>query len=409
MPAAPIAAQNRLPPQTSWPDVWLLTLCGIVAAFHVGKVPPALPLLRAEIGFGLAAAGWVLSTINLIGMTLGMVAGLLADRIGPRRTMLAGLAVLALADLAGSFASSVAAILLGRFVEGIGFFAVVVAAPTLILGATTPANQKLTMGLWSCYMPAGIALMMVMAPPLLDLLGWRGLWIVNGGLILLCLLALLLRGDRLSGQAAAVRPPLWPSVRQTFAARGPLLLAASFGTYAFAYLAVIGFLPTYMIEQRGIPVAAAGLLAALVVAANVVGNLAAGPLQARGAKRWVLIAIAAIAMGLCAPVIFGEGIGDEWRYLACLAFSAVGGLAPGALFASVPHNVPHPSLIATTSGLMMQGSNTGSTLGPPALALLVTWSGGWQPGAWLLCAALGLCVIAAFCLSRSENRRRAMR
>jgi hypothetical protein len=55
---------------------------------------------------------------------------------------------------------------------------------------------------------------------------------------------------------------------------------------------------------------------------------------------------------------------------------------------------------------MMQGSNTGSTLGPPILALLVTWTGGWQAGAWLLCGMLGLCVIAAFAVGRNERRRR---
>jgi MFS family permease len=395
--------------RTLWPDVWLLTLAGIVAAFHIGKVPPALPLLRAELDFDLTAAGWVLSTINLIGMSMGMIAGLLSDKVGARRALLGGLAVLALADVAGSFASSVAMILLGRFAEGIGLFAVVVSAPPLILRATTTADQKLTMGLWGCYMPAGTAAMMLMAPPLLNAVGWRGLWVANGALALLCLLALLWRGEHNLGFARPAMRPLWHSVRETFSGRGPLLLAASFGTYAFAYLALTGFLPTYLIEQRGIDAATAGLLTAAVVGANIIGNLAAGPLQARGAARWLLIAIAAASMALCSLLIFNENAGNLWRYIACLVFSAVGGLAPGALFASVPHNAPLPTLIATTSGLMMQGSNIGSTLGPPALALLVTTTGTWSSGAWLLCIALALCVTAAFLLGRSEKHRPSSR
>jgi nitrate/nitrite transporter NarK len=203
--------------------------------------------------------------------------------------------------------------------------------------------------------------------------------------------------------------PLWHSVRDTFGSPGPLLLAASFGTYAFAYLALTGFLPTYLVEQRGIDAATAGLLTAAVVAANIIGNLAAGPLQARGAARWLLIAIAAASMALCSLLIFNENASNLWRYIACLVFSAAGGLAPGALFASVPHNAPLPSLIATTSGLMMQGSNIGSTLGPPALALLVTTTGTWGSGAWLLCIMLTLCVTAAFLLGRSEKHRASSR
>jgi MFS family permease len=161
-----------------------------------------------------------------------------------------------------------------------------------------------------------------------------------------------------------------------------------------------------MVEERGIDPAIAGLLTAAVVAANIIGNLASGPLQAHGAPRWSLIAVAAASMGLCSLLIFDESAGDLSRYAACLIFSAAGGMAPGALFASVPHNAPRPSLIATTSGLMMQGSNIGSTLGPPALALLVTASGTWQSGAWLLCGMLTSCVIAAFMLGRSEKHRR---
>jgi MFS family permease len=390
--------------RTSWPDVWLFTLAGIVAAFHIGKVPPALPAMRAELQFDLAAAGWVLSTVNLIGMSLGMAAGLFADRIGPRRAMLGGLAILALADIAGSFAHSVEGILLGRFAEGLGLFAIIVSAPPLIVRGTKPSDQKLAMGLWGAYMPIGTATMMVLAPALLAMLSWRGLWIANGVLALLCLTTLAVRGQREAHATPAMAQPLWHAVRETVA-RGPLLLGASFGTYAFAYLALVGFLPTYMVEQRGLDAGAAGLLTALVVAANIIGNVASGPLQTRGARRWALIAAAALAMALSSIVIFNESIGDPWRYLACLMFSAAGGMAPGALFASVPYNAPRPSLIATTSGLMMQGSNTGSTLGPPALALLVTWSGTWQSGAWLLCAMLVLCICAAFWLGRSEIRR----
>ena len=39
----------------------------MVAAFHVGKVPPALPSIREELDASLGQAGWLLSTINLAG------------------------------------------------------------------------------------------------------------------------------------------------------------------------------------------------------------------------------------------------------------------------------------------------------------------------------------------------------
>ncbi len=407
MKQPPTATQNSASPSaTPWVDIALLLGAGIVAAFHVGKVPPSLPLLRAELGFGLTTAGWVLSTVNIVGMIIGMAAGLLADRIGARRLLLAGLALLAVADVAGSLAQDVLAIILGRFLEGIGFFAVVVAAPPSILRLATARDAKLGMALWSTYMPAGTATMMVIAPFLLQSIGWRGLWLANGALAVLCLLALLRRGHRPTAHGHARIDDLWQSIRATLAARGPLLLALCFGTYTFCWMALVGFLPTYMIEQRGIAAGTAGLLTAAVVAANIVGNLGSSPLQALGVPRWALIALAVLAMAIGTIVAFDETASDIWRYIGCLAFSAIGGLGPGALFASVPHNAPRPALIGATGGLMMQGSNLGSTLGPPALALVVTALGGWHQGAWLLCAVLAASAAGAFLLGRSEAARR---
>ena len=44
----------------------MLVAARMVAAFHVGKIPPAVPSVRAELGAILRQAGWLLSTVNLI-------------------------------------------------------------------------------------------------------------------------------------------------------------------------------------------------------------------------------------------------------------------------------------------------------------------------------------------------------
>jgi nitrate/nitrite transporter NarK len=109
-------------------------------------------------------------------------------------------------------------------------------------------------------------------------------------------------------------------------------------------------------------------------------------------------------MGACIALIFAERLPDGLRYAACIAMAACGGLAPGALFASVPHNAPAPSLIGATNGLMLQGANLGNTIGPPLLALIVSASGQWSSGAYLLWASLALCGACAFGLRAVERR-----
>jgi MFS family permease len=85
------------------PDL-LVILAGVTAALHVGKLPPALPLLREALGVTLLQAGFLLSLVQ-VGRhdAAGCWSGLAADGLGLRRSVLAGLVTLALASAAGWF------------------------------------------------------------------------------------------------------------------------------------------------------------------------------------------------------------------------------------------------------------------------------------------------------------------
>ncbi|MFZ9416764.1 MAG: MFS transporter, partial [Alphaproteobacteria bacterium] len=152
---------------------------GVVAAFHIGKAPAALPVLRAELGLTLAESAWVISAFNVLGVATGMALGALADRLGHRRVVLAGFALLAVAGAAGAMARGPGGLLAARFAEGLGFMAVVVAVPALVRAFARPRDLGLALGFWSTYMPAGMAGMLALAPLALAPWGWRGLWLAN--------------------------------------------------------------------------------------------------------------------------------------------------------------------------------------------------------------------------------------
>ena len=71
---------------------WVIVLAGVCAALHVGKLPPALPVLQATLEISLVQASFLLSALQIAGMTLGLAVGLAADGIGLRRSMLVDLA-----------------------------------------------------------------------------------------------------------------------------------------------------------------------------------------------------------------------------------------------------------------------------------------------------------------------------
>src|SRR6478752_3049852 len=147
--------------RTPWPLVGLLVVAGIVAAFHVGKVPPALPSIRAELGATLSQAGWLLSTVSLVTALGGMAIALTADRLGHRRLIILGTALCLAASLFGAMSGSIETLIAARIFEGLGFITVVVAIPTLLLRIAAPRDQRLAMAFWTTYMPAGAGSMML--------------------------------------------------------------------------------------------------------------------------------------------------------------------------------------------------------------------------------------------------------
>ena len=103
--------------QPLWPAV-LVVLAGIVAAMHVGKVAPAIPILRAQLDVSLVQAGWLLSLSQMAGMLTAVFVGMFADGFGLRRSVLWGLVLLGLLSGLAGLTTSAPQLLLMRAIEG---------------------------------------------------------------------------------------------------------------------------------------------------------------------------------------------------------------------------------------------------------------------------------------------------
>ena len=120
---------------TNWRAVWAVFAAGLAAGAHLTKVPPALPMLREELGLTLVGSGFIATMFNVMGMTAGMLAGVLCDRLGHKRLALFGLTVMVAGGLLGAFAPGFRTLLASRFLEGVGFIVFVVSAPALLTAA----------------------------------------------------------------------------------------------------------------------------------------------------------------------------------------------------------------------------------------------------------------------------------
>ncbi|MBT2784318.1 MFS transporter, partial [Lysobacter sp. ISL-52] len=174
LPAAPTAAR------TDWLAVAAVFFGGLVAALQVGKAAIALPALSADLGLDLRSGGWVMAVFGLLGLFASMPAGALVARLGDRSLQVAGLAAMALGSALGSQAHSLHALLATRVLEGAGFLLFAVAGASVLQRLSKPQDRNTVFAIWSCYMPAGMALALATGAAL-D--GWRGYWELNA---LLC-------------------------------------------------------------------------------------------------------------------------------------------------------------------------------------------------------------------------------
>jgi MFS family permease len=384
----------------------LVVLGGISAALHVGKLPPALPVLRETLGLTLVEAGFLLSLVQLAGMTLGLVVGLAADGLGLKRTMVSGLVILSAASGLAGWVHGPNALMLLRAAEGLGFLLASMPAPSLIRRLVDPTRVNTALGLWGAYMPFGTAVALLCGPLAIAWLGWPGWWWSLAALSLLMALwiwRVLPSDSNRSGVAGTATVHTWlERLRHTLSSPGPWLVALSFAMYSGQWLAVIGFLPS-MYDQAGVSAGVAGVATALAAAVNIIGNITAGRLLRQGHRPERLLEFGFVAMGMgaffaFAPVwvSFNPGISAASRYSAVLMFSAVGGLIPGTLFSLAVRLAPSERTISTTVGWMQQWSSFGQFAGPPLVAWVATRAGGWQQS-WLV---TGGCALAGLGLAR---------
>ena len=403
--------------RTRWDIVFIAFGAGIMAAGHIGKLPAALPAIRTELALDLVAAGWIVSIFNAVTILLGMLVGVFADRLGHRRVILLSLLMMAGGSVWGAMTHSELELLLARFTEGVGFVGVVVSAPSIIANAAQPADRRFALGVWGAFMGTGIAAILLIAPAILGPYGWRALWFVMAGATVLWDLVTWLtlrrydpRG-RMTPPAAETQPKPdggWrEDFRLTLTRPGLWVLALAFSFYTLQWMALMVWLPTFLVEQRGASVSLAAYLTVVVVLVNVGGNLLGGWLLQRGLSRWHLIAFVGLLSIACGLGIFTSVLPDWLRYLLCILFSGLAGMLPASAMSGAPAFTPTPRQIGAANGLLVQGSNLGQLLGPPVVAMAVALTGGWHAGSWVFLVCGTAIVALALVLLRLENKRPA--
>jgi EmrB/QacA subfamily drug resistance transporter len=188
------------PPAPSRAMPALMSACVVVVVAMVAAINLALPKLSSSdlhpTSTGLL---WIVDSYILVFGCLLILAGAIGDRIGRKGVLLTGLGVFAIGCLSSAAAPSLAVLLAGRVVTGIGAALVMPATLSLLLQVTPPERKPHAIATWTGATGAAGALGTLGGGVILQWLPWQGLFLVIGSLAPLLALAVMRvapRGER---------------------------------------------------------------------------------------------------------------------------------------------------------------------------------------------------------------------
>lgn len=286
---------------SSTPDTrWTRSLCWtavMLDGFDLVVLGVVLPVLLATHTWGLTpVGGTVISTIGLLGMTVGALAiGTVTDVIGRRRALIISVGSFTVFTLLCAFAPSAGVFAALRFLAGLGLGGCLPTSIALVTeyqsgrGRGASASTTVMTGYH-----VGAVLTALLGILLIGPLGWRAMFVagaVPGFVLIPLMLRYLPESEIFSRQRAQHRPGGARAVKALFS-RDLLRATLAFWVTTFLGLILVFGLNTWLpqiMRQAGYPLGAALALLLTLNAGAVVGMVFAGSLANRRGVRGATI------------------------------------------------------------------------------------------------------------------------
>jgi MFS family permease len=358
----------RLQPVSSWLVLAAVFLASVAAVMAQFAAPPLLPLLMAAFGVDIGEASRLMSVFSVTGLLLALPAGLVLQRFGPVTTGAVAMVSVLAGSVLGALAPDFGVFLASRAVQGIGVGLIGVVAPAVVATVFPPDRRGTPMGIWAMWVPVGGVLMYLLAPPLAAAAGWPAVWwlVFVVAAAALVVYVIVLRAARLP---RAVRGDAIADLRAGLAGRDVWLLAATFALFGTMAGSINTFLPTFLVGQRGMDLAAAATMSALVLVGAGIGSVLSGIVSDRIGSRRRVYTVACLAAGVL--VLLPYNVAGPILAVLLLLVGITNGSIPSALFASVPEVMPEPRLVGAGMAALMLGQNAGFVVGPALFAALL--------------------------------------
>ncbi len=278
-------------------------------------ITPLIGELQAEFDITSAQLGMLNTMVSVAKVVAPLLTGLLAVRIGLKKTILLGSLCICFAAIA-PFASDFNLFLASRFIFGVGGAVVVTLLGPMVMQWFPKGEMPLVNAFNNVAVNTGISITLFTTVPLAAALGWRNALLVYAGLSVALMIAWAVLGrDHVAEPlAAGEKSPATVRYADVWKMKETWIIAISFAGPLALYLAFNTWLPRYYMEAFGMSKATASQFTGLF---NLVGIPTA-----------IIAGILTKQLGLRRPFIIGAGV--------VMGFAAFGMfLTPNPLFITI--------------------------------------------------------------------------
>ncbi|WP_436348549.1 MFS transporter [Natronorubrum sp. FCH18a] len=393
------SVRNRLASTINalWDDgkgmILLIISCGWFISLGIRIVYPALlPDIMAEFRIDYTSAGFLLSTIWITYASVQFPGGFLADRFGERAivltSLLAALGAILLIILAPIFAVFVlATVMLGL---GTGLFGT---SRVTILSDTYPDNRTTAVSFSQATGNLGNAILPVIAGFFAVAFGWRmgfGYLIPVFVLVVLGIMVYLPRRTSAAPDNALGVAYVKDLVQAVFN-RTVLFATVMLFFMMFFYQGVTGFLPSYLIEVKGLSQTTASIVFGSFFATAIGFQFLSGLVSDRFGERRAIVL--SVLIGL-PPILLLPFLWSEWLIIpvAILSSATLGAVPPGHTYTV---ELMPDTLQGSGYGLVRTGYIGFGAISPPIVGFVA--DAGYFNFVFFLFAAAVICG-ALFCI-----------
>ncbi len=337
-----------------WRLILVLVLATAIGPFSMQVFLPALPAIQSSFGVAAATAQLAFSLSAFAMAVATLFYGPISDRVGRRRALLAGIIIFIAGSLVCAFATSITWLIIGRIVQAAGGVAGMVLGRAVVRDVYDRERSASAIAYITMAMVVAPMLAPAIGGVLTDLIGWKAVFIVGGGLGVLVLLAVHTglpetlvptnRPTTVAGMLGDFIRLLREPAFVGFAVQGGFSMAVF-----FSFLAAAPYVMIVVLER---PPSEYGLMFILISASFMAGNFLAARVSRRiGIERMIVLGsigtvVGAVLILLLVPMVYAT----PWALfmpMMLVAF-AQGTSIPNSLAAVISIN---PEIAGAASGL----------------------------------------------------------